>query len=97
VNPGKFVVRGSWFGDSILCNQSEAIVNAPIIDSVTFFITDDIAYDTLAQPWIIDTFGLYYLHAFNQCDTVVKRVFLSPFNVIDVSLRAQIRCFALVT
>ena len=82
----------SWFSDSILCDQSEAIVNTPIIDSVTFFMTyttDDIAYDTLAQPWIIDTFGLYYMHAFNQCDTVVKRAFLSPFNVIDVSLGAD--------
>jgi len=82
----------SWFGDSILCDQSEAIVNTPIIDSVTFFMTyttDDIAYDTLAQPWIIDTHGLYYVHAFNQCDTVVKRAFLSPFNVIDVSLGAD--------
>jgi gliding motility-associated-like protein len=82
----------SWFSDSILCEQSEAIVNAPTIDSVTFFMTyttDDIAYDTLAQPWIIDTFGLYYMHAFNQCDTVVKRAFLSPFNVINVSLGAD--------
>ncbi|MDA9267520.1 gliding motility-associated C-terminal domain-containing protein [Salibacteraceae bacterium] len=82
----------SWFSDSILCDQSEAIVNTPIIDSVTFFMTyttDDIAYDTLAQPWIIDTFRLYYMHAFNQCDTVVKRAFLSPFNVIDVSLGAD--------
>ncbi len=82
----------SWFSDSILCNQSEAIVNTPSIDSVTFFMTytsDDIAYDTLTPPWVIDTFGLYYAHAFNKCDTVVKRAFLSPFNVIDVSLGAD--------
>ncbi len=82
----------SWFSDSILCDRTEAVISPPIIDSVAFFMTyttDDIAYDTLAQPWRIDTFGFYSVHAFNACDTVVKRAILSPFNAIDVSLGAD--------
>ncbi len=82
----------SWFSDSILCDRTEAVISPPIIDSVAFFMTyttDDIAYDTLAQPWRIDTFGFYSVHAFNRCDTVVKRAIFSPFNAIDVSLGAD--------
>ena len=82
----------SWFSDSVLCDQLEATIANPQQDSVTYFITyttDDVLNDTLDEPWRIDTFGLYYLHAFNRCDTVVKRAFLSPFNAIDVSLGAD--------
>ncbi len=82
----------SWFSDSVLCDQLEATIANPQQDSVSYFITytsDDLAYDTLAQPWRIDTFGFYSVHAFNRCDTVVKRAILSPFNAIDVSLGAD--------
>ena len=82
----------TWFSDSILCDQLEATIANPQQDSVTYFIThttDAVVNDTLDEPWRIDTVGLYYLHAFNRCDTIVKRAFLSPFNAIDVSLGAD--------
>ena len=82
----------SWFSDSVLCDQLEAIITNPQQDSVTYFITyttDAVLNDTLNEPWRIDTVGLYSLYAFNRCDTLVKRAFLSPFNAIDLSLGAD--------
>lgn len=82
----------SWFSDSILCEQGDLQILEPTLDgqSHTMTVTNNLVIgDTLTKPWIIDTTGLYYLHAYNVCDTVTKRAFLSPYQRIIVELGAD--------
>ncbi len=82
----------SWFSDSVLCDQLEATIANPQQRQRKLFhhfTSDDLAYDTLAQPWRIDTFGFYSVHAFNRCDTVVETGHSFALQRIDVSLGAD--------
>jgi gliding motility-associated-like protein len=82
----------SWFSDSILCEQNDLVISEPAIAGQRHFLTTSespIILDSISRPWVIDTAGIYFLHAYNVCDTISKEAFLSPYQQIKVDLGAD--------
>lgn len=82
----------SWFSDSILCDQNLPLIAQPStfgVKNTLLYNYNSNEFDTVS-PWNIDTFGLYYLVAENMCDTVVRRAFLSPWQIIEKELPQNI-------
>jgi len=77
--------NASWFNDSILCGLSSPIIESPNETGVNYIITYGDAGDTI-NPWEVNEDGIYFLHAFNACDTQVAQVFLSPNMLIRTEL-----------
>ena len=82
----------AWFSDSILCNQALPVVTNPNTFGVEYTLLynfNSSVFDTVFD-WTIDTAGLYYLVAENRCDTLVRRAFLNPQQIIEKELLQSI-------
>lgn len=81
-----------WFSDSILCNQALPVITNPNmfgVDYTLLYNNNSAVFDTV-NPWNIDTAGIYFLVAENNCDTIVRRAFLSPQQIIEKELLQSI-------